>query len=413
MLLAVVVSSALLAATPLRAQQGDIRGIIAGPFIISPVIETDLEVDSNVLNAPEAFGQDTGDASASVGFGIDVRMPFGNNLFEFQYNGANVDYDKSEFAGGLRQQATLGVRLKFRSSDRLRIRDSFLRDFAQILDSSIPDQGPGFEPEQKYFGSPYIYNRFDIDLERNESHRIGYRVQIGRRDFQYEDGTVGTQFEFDGFDNTFEYFQPLSSGRKIVVHYSMRRLNNYRDGEGQFREEVSDAVEAGLVGVGGSRPLFFRVGYSRFLYDYPDGTSSNDDSDNFRGLSGFARWLLPFGGRSSLALTVSRRPLPSSFDTFYVSSQFRGTAERVFRPRVRVALLGGVRQNRYADEIPQLRCDGLRQDWVWDAGFRASWSPHHLIQLRLAGAHEERTSNCENVDYVSTSVNLGINLGWF
>jgi len=323
MLLAVVVSSALLVATAVHAQQSDIRGIIAGPFIIAPVIETDVEVDSNVLNAPEAFGQDTGDASASVGFGIYARMPFGNNLLEFEYNGANVEYDKSEFAGGLRQEANLGVRLKFRSSDRLRIRDSFLRDFAQILDSSIPDQGPGFEPEQKYFGSPYIYNRFDIDLERNERHRIGYRVQIGRRDFQYEDGTVGTQFEFDGWDNTFEYFQPLSSGRKIVLHYSMRRLNNYRDGEGKFREEVSDSVEAGLIGVGGSRPLFFRVGYSRFLYDYPDGTSSNDDSDNFRGLSGFARWLLPFGGRSSVALTVSRRPSASGVTRGSASESIR------------------------------------------------------------------------------------------
>jgi hypothetical protein len=406
-----VVCSLILAVAPAGAQ-GHIRGIVAGPFIVTPSLEADVAYDSNVLNVTVDAEEDTGDASASVGFGLGIRMPFGNNLLEFDYNGANVEYDNSEFAGGLRQTGVLGLRLQFRSGDALRISDRFLRDFSQIQDSSIPDTGPGFDPEQKYFGSPYNYNRFNIELERDDSRRIGYRARIGRRDFQYEKETVGSQFEFQGFDNAFEYFQPLSSSRKLVVHYGMRRLNNLRDGEGVFRKEVSDSLEAGLSGVGGVRPFFFRVGYSRFTYKYPEGSSGND-SDNFRGLSGFARWILPFGGQSSMALSLSRRPLPSSFDTFYVTNQFRLIAEHGFRPQVKVALLAGVRQNQYADEIPQLTCDGLRQDWTWDAGFRASWGLHPLIQFSLAGAHEERTSNCERVDYVSNSANLGIRLGWF
>jgi hypothetical protein len=410
-----------------RSQQRE--GIAAGPFILTPWIESDIETDSNLFNAPDTFGQDDAEVSASLGFGFEAILPFSHSLLEFRYNGAQISYESAALASDVASRGDLGLTLVFSSGNTFYFRDAFLRDFVQVPDTDIPEQGPGVTPEEKYFGSPYHYNRLDIGVRRDEPRSQGYQVRIGRRDFVYQDGTFGGQYDFRGWDNDFEYYRPLTSNRRIVVHYRMQRYEHFRALEGvgvPFREEISDTLQAGLSGVGSVRPFFFRVGYARFLYESKDPLETRS---NFRGVSGFARWNLPLGGRSSLSMLLSRRPLPSSYPTYYISNQFRSVAERGFRPDVKLGLILGISNNRYADEIifrncddvgapsecqpSRLVCDGLRNDVTWDAGFRASWEVHNMFELNLTGKHEKRNSNCENSDYNSDSINLGFKVGWY
>jgi hypothetical protein len=398
-----------------RAQSIDrdrIDGIVVGPFVLAPSLDLDVEADSNVINAPPDTITDPAAVSASVGFSLDALLPFSNNALIFSYSGAEVGFDSEDFEGGAKQEGELELDLNFGSGLALTINERFRRDFAQVQDSSIPQTGPGFDPEFQFFGQRYTYNRLDVEIEGDTPAAFGFGVRLGRRDFIYDEGTVGTQFDYQGMENSFDFLQRLSAGRQVVVQYSMRRLNHFRDGEGLFRKEVSDSIEAGLSGVGGVRPFYFRVGYSRFFYKFPEGKPPEEQGSDFRGLAGFARWRLPFGGRSAVSLSLSRRPLPSNFDTFYITDQFRMIAERLFRPRVRLAALFGLRQNRYADEIPELRCGGLRKEVLWDVGFRSSWRVHPLLGLSLSGRHEERASNCVGLDFVSTSFNLGMEIGF-
>jgi hypothetical protein len=390
----------LLAPTCAALAQETADGFILGRWILAPWMGARYGVDSNVFR--EVEGQEEEDTITGWGGGLEALLPFRKSMLRLNYEATDLEYAENVFDRTLAQKIGADLELSFRSGDVLALRESYTQDFARIEE----------QVEDVFTGQPYNINQWEVELRRELPQQQGYRMRVRRRDLIYEDTlTTGFAFEYRGFDNSFEYYQPLGERSKGVAQYRMRRFNHYDptdpDAVGTaFRKEETDSLLVGLQGqLGDQQPYQVRLGYASFKY-------KGVDSEDFTGIVGALNWRIVLGGRTDLRLSLTREPLPSNFDTFYINNELRSLLTRQWR-----RFEGGadLRANlyTYGDEDLTVGCTGTRQDTSYDAGLFWEWKIHPRFSFDVEGHHYDRSSNCDGFDYTATSLETGFSLGWF
>jgi hypothetical protein len=403
-LAASVVTLALFAFTPASAEDVP-EGIPVGPWILAPSFQSRYEASNNIFYENDQNAER--DRIAKIGAGIVALLPFRNSSFELSYQARKENYDENPFPRDLSQVAGFDLELKFKSGDVLAFRDVYRRDFARAEEVDTGGELTSFE------GEPYNINRWEIELSRTDPGRQGYVVRIRRQDFNYEgDKDIGF-FEYRGFDNAFEYRQPLPENRSWVVRYGSRRFDHYdpfyvdAPHGVPFRKEKADDVQLGVLGtLGEGQPFFVNLGYGRFRYE-------GLDESEFDGLVGEAAWRLQVGGRTRLDLKAIRRALPSNSQTHYINNAVRADLEREwlrFESGTELEFI----KNDYADEVPDFGvCDGRRKDSTYKAEVYWGWRVHERLRFRMSSYYSRRSSTCDSSDYEAAGIETGIALGWF
>lgn len=405
-----VIVLAVWAFTPAPAEDVP-DGIPVGPWILAPSFQTSYEADSNVFYRSEDSVDDDDvsrrDQVSKIGGAIVATLPFGNSSLELNYLANKESYAENSFPRDLTQVAGFDLELKFKTGDVLSFRDSYRRDFARAEEVDAGGEVTSFE------GEPYNINRWEVELSRTDPRRQGYVLRVRRQDFNYEGEKDIGFFEYRGFDNSFEYRQPLPEGRSWVVRYGSRRFNHYdplyvdAPHGVPFRKEKSDSVMLGVLGaLGEGQPFFVNIGYGRFRYE-------GLDESNFDGLVGRAAWRLQVGGRTQLDVEAIRRPLPSNSETHYINNAVRADLEREWL-RFESGTELELSQNNYAEVSEDFgECDGRRKDTTYKAEVYWGWRVHERLRFRMSSFYSRRSSTCDLSDYKAAGIETGIALGWF
>lgn len=393
-------------------------GMAVGRWFLSPYFFQGFQYDDNVFRRP---GEPQSDRISRTTVGIEASLPVSNSFFDLGYMADRFDYAENQFSRDWAQEASAGWRINFGSGDRLVLSERYYRG---ITDMAAIDEGG----ELVFQGQGYNLNRWNVELSRSIRKRPGYLVRITRADLNWvapedEDRQVPF-FDYRGYDTRFEYRHPVPPGNWVIVHSHVRRFDHYRargysdpetglpDSEVgvPFRSEESESVLVGLLGtLGRDQPFFARVGWGRFAY-----TGLEASQKEFRGLVGQAQWSLRVGSRTRVELNANRRPLPSSFPTYYIVNELRVRADREWLRYSRAGVELLYSRNRYGEPLPLTGCgDQIRRDTRWLVEAFMDWLVSSKFGFRMAAAHYERGSNCAAADYSANSLTAGITLGWF
>jgi hypothetical protein len=406
-----VVLAGLAAAVPAAAQRQSVPdGIAVGPWIVAPWLGTEWQVDDNLLRQPDSVVEDLDLRESSTEWtgGLTATLPFRNSKLELDYESGYLTYSTGNYDREFSYNAGVLAEFAFSTGDFLTLEDRFDREFIQIEEQF--DEDFVFGAEERFQGQPYDDNRWTIQAERPGLDRQGYRVRIQRRDRNYAGSEHPGLYDVRGFDNVFEYTQPLGTDRALLVHYNPRRFNHYRveDPVGvPFRKEQADSLQAGVTGEWrGGNSYLARVGYERL--DYVGEESS------FRGMSYHLQGRLPVGGRTGLFLALSRRALPSTLDTYYIANAVRAALDRTWTRTLDVAVAVNFDLNGYGAPTGEPGCiDETRKDIGMAASADVIWQPQPRMGFTLGAHREHRNSNCELSNYEATEVRAGFTLGWF
>jgi hypothetical protein len=411
-----------------QATDGEVLpdGIIAGRWILSPYAQTTVGVDDNLFRSPR---EPQRDQVTRLSGGVLATLPFRNSLLDLFYEASQFEYRDSEVPTDLTHRLGVSAGLQFGSGDALTVRDRFTRGQVELR---------RFDPggEVVFEGEPYNYNRFDLEMARADATQPGYNVRLSRIDFAYVDQPPDAAFfDYSGYSGAFEYRHPLPNFKWVVGSYSGRRFNHYEDEfkkiveddpdtpedeteyirtetRVKFRSEISDTLQAGVRGFLGQRqPFWALVGYGRFEYE-------NKPESKFQGIVGSVQWRVPVGSTSFVDLAFDRRPLPSTFDTYYIVNELRTRAEGDgFRnSRVGVSMILG--RNRYGsvlntDDFNDISCAGeIRQDDRYQVEGYLNWVIHPRVGFQFTAGHTSRGSNCDNATYDANVVATSFVFGW-
>ena len=384
------------------------EGIPVGPWILAPSFSSSYDADTNVFRKTNEADADD-DRIATLGGELFGILPFRNSQLTLGYRTSKESYENTEFSRELTQHAEFELELNFKSGDRLALRDFYREDFARSEDI---DAGG----ELVFEGEPYTINRWEVEFSRDDPGRQGYFVRVRRQDFSYDGEAAVGFFEYRGFDNVFEYRQPLPAYRRWVLRYNTRRFNHYDprcklglDCDGEvgvaFRKEVSDSVELGFMGdLGDGQPYVVRLGYASFRYE---GTTSSD----FDGVVGYAAWRLLLGSRTDLELRLTRRALPSNFETYYINNAFEAKLDREWL-RFESSIEFEYYLNEYGDPVPIGNGFCRRRDSNYELDVSWAWRMHERFKFEISAFHTNRRSTCDNSDFQATGLGTGIALGW-
>jgi hypothetical protein len=405
-----VVLAGLAAGLPAAAQERSLPdGIHAGPWILEPWLGSQWELDDNLLRQPEGVvSDDLRESSTEWSAGITATLPFHNSRLEVDYETGYLTYATGNYDREVSYAGGVLAEFAFSSGDRLTIEDEFAREFVQI--EEVFDEDFVFGAEERFQGEPYDDNRWSIEAARSALDRQGYRIRILRRDRNYAGTERPGLYDLRGFDNIFEYTQPVATGQALLVHYNPRRFNHYRveDPVGvPFRREVADSLQAGVTGQwrGGNHYLA-RVGYERLDYE--------GEESSFRGMSYHLQGRLPLGGRTGLFLALSRRALPSTLNTYYIANAIRAALDRTWTRTLDVAVSVNFDLNGYGDPTGEPGCiDETRKDIGMAANADLIWQPQPRMGFTLGAYREHRNSNCDLSNYDATELRAGFTLGWF
>jgi len=398
-----------------RAPRPD--GLAIGRWFLTPYLFQGLELDDNVFRRPT---NTESDRIRRTTLGLGAILPVHNSFFNLDYRADRFDYSKNRFPRDWAQDGSAQMRLLFSTGDRLTLTEHYTLG---ISDTLAVDAGG----ELVFQGQPYNLNRWDAELSRAVQRRPGYMIKVSRADLNWEtpegDRTVPF-FDYRGFDTRFEYRHPVPPGNWVFAYYEQRRFDHfhprgYEDPETglpawelgvPFRSEESESLQIGLRGlVGRDQPFVGRIGWGRFAY-----TGLEPTNKDFSGIVGQLQWRLRAGTRSHLELLVNRRPLPSSFPTYYIVNEIRVRADREWLRYSRAGFDLLYSRNRYGEPLPQTTCgDTVRKDNRWSLEAFMDWLVARRFGFRVAAAHFERDSNCPGASYTADTLTAGLTLGWF
>ncbi len=395
-------------ATPRRPD-----GLAWGAWILRPWIAAGFEADDNVRR--DATGDAIRDDIGTLEGELEGILTFRNSNLSITYGADRQDYDAIRVEKNIDQDFEVDLSLNFSTGDRLRFYDRFNRSYSiQRLDDEgegLPDDAQDIESAETFVGEPFDYNRWELRLTRAEPRRQGYDIKIARVDFNYRGDSEVSRYDYRGFDNSFEYRHPMPRDRWWTVFYSSRRINHYNDPNlprgsvpvgVPYRKEVSDSLQVGLRGdLGEGQPFLIRLGYTEFEYEL-------QSDSRFTGISGQAQWSLALGADSDLSIGVFRRPLPSSFSTYYINNIIRTEFESGLRRNLSVRAGMSLTYNRYED-LGSCRLE----DNIYDGEVGATWQIQRRVGFDLSAEHNRRSSNCDTVDSRSTTLNATLKVGWF
>jgi len=377
-------------------------GLEVGPWILAPVLRGSWSYDSNVFRQVDQSSEH--DSVVQAEAGLSATLPFRASALRLDYRGNRLEYGKSNFDRDMTHNAGVELSLAFKTGDRLTLRDVYRRDILRI-DLSEDVEGN----EQVFQGEPFSLNRWELELDRSATDRQGYLIRVRRQDYTLDDDVATGVYEYRGFDNVFEYRQPLTTYRSWTLRYGMRRFSHFDPADsvpGQpFRREESDSLLYGLRGrVGAGQTYHVQLGYGQFRL-------RQSAPEEFSGLVAAVNWGLALGGRTALAVDVVRRPLPSSFDTYYINNALRVDLSRRWL-RFRSRATGRATVNDYAEATAG--CGGRsREDVTLGVEARQGLIVHERMEIGVGAFYERRSSNCDVSDFTANGVDVGVTVGWF
>jgi hypothetical protein len=421
-------SSLLVAALSLAASQAATppEGMNAGRWVLAPYWMTSLAYDDNLFSRcdpddPECppGNEIVSDFVHTVNLGMKASMPIKNSLFEFGYEAEKRTYDeeyKSEFPRDLNQVARASLRLKGSSGDRLTISETYTSAIIAVIASYIepetepePEPGGSTEAGDQFTGVPYDFNVAEIELARDNPHMQGYSIRVKRMDYSVRGEAAGSLYDYRGYECSFEYRHPMPANNWLVAYHDFRLFNHYRpegypgpDGvPGElFRREDSASYQIGVRGhIGGRHPFSIRAGLGRFRY-----LEFEAEETDFKGLAGQANVGFVLGSRTSLNVSIERRPLPSFYSTYYISNVLRLRVDSRWLQNSTASLGAIISRSEYGD-----KSIGSNNRLILEG--QVSWMFHDLVGLRLTATHWRRTATISAVRSAN-EITAGITLGW-
>lgn len=383
------------------------QALFVGPWLLQPQFSFEVRHDDNLFRGPS---NQRSERTLGATGALVATLPFRESFLQVNLAGGKQDYQTTTIARDTSFDLGVELQLNFSSGDRLVLRERFREDFARLNDLSQLGN------ELVFRGDPYRINRWEVELVREIPNRQGYAVRVRREDFNFEGDEASGFVDYRGFDTAFEYRQPLPRNRWWILHYAARRFNAYDPADDvgvPETKESSDALQAGLRGTWGPDQTYFvRFGLVRFRLD----RLREGDRAEYSGVAGAANWRRRLGARFDLDVNFARSPLPSTFETYYISDDLQATLERRFLRQARATVFSRLGRNRYGEEVASfpLACRDLRvEDDRFELGANLSWAFHERLAVRLGATREQRGSNCDANEYEAMVVNVGFNMGWF
>lgn len=391
-------------------------GIRAGRWVLAPYLYSTVGYDDNIFRANDCSEDAETPCASAVRrdvFGLAARLPVRNSLLELRYQADKRDYRTYNPSRPVEQVGTGRFQLNFGSGDQLAVSESYTRGASDVR---AVDEGGEFE----YQDAPYDLNRIELQWARIHPSRQGFVIRVARVDLNFVADQFVPFFDYRGFDSAFEYRQPTAGGKWLQVYYDSRRFNHYDPNDetaaGEpirkavgvpFRKEVADTLQVGFGGVAGhGKPFNFRAGYGRFRLE---GTGAE-----FDGLVGTFNLGMMVGSRTRLALALWRRPLPSSFPTYYIVNSLQVGLERPFLREFMVGTILQYSRNQYGDPLPLPDDeDKIRRDQRFGLEGYVDWIAHPRLAVRLAAGYQHRDSNFEDTNFSAAAGSIGLRLGWF
>jgi hypothetical protein len=342
------------------------------------------------------------------------------SLLELGYEVERQHYAQHEFSQQLDRKFEVASRVSFSTGDDLIVSDTYTSGFSDV--TSISAGG-----ELVFLGEPYDLNRAELIMNRSNPLRAGYEVRLTRVDFAFDGDDPVPFFDYDGWEGSAEYRQPMGMNRWLTLDYVGRRYDHFiancpeagpeacgDDPSTPFRRESGDALGLGLRGrLSGGLPYFLKVGYSRYELD--------GDIPAFLNATVLQGEIaLPVGPRTAMRVALTRRPFPSTYATYYMTNFASVTAERAWRLS-RLGIEATYSYNAYGGPLldpitgePATSCGlDIRRDRIVGAGSFLDWLLHPRLSLRVSVDHQTRSSSCGSGDYDVTEAFTGIRFGWF
>lgn len=394
-------------------QQPTPEGVPVGRWFLAPYLVTTYRADSNLFRTSEDPESDT---ISTFRGGLMARLPVHMSLFELGYEADKVDYAQHSFQRELVQRAAGLFRFSFSTGDELILSDTYTSGFSDV--TAINPGG-----ELVFIGEPYDLNDADLVIRRTQPLRAGYEVQLSRVDFSFSGEFDPAQpvpfFDYRGWEGSAEYRQPMGLNRWLTFNYAGRRFDHFVPNDPAqagipFRSESGDALGLGLRGqLSGGRPYFLKVGYTK--YELTGETPSSLNAFVAEG-----EIALPVGPQTSVRVNLTRRPFPSTYDTYYLTNYLRAAAERTWRLS-RVGVEAAFSYNAYGGPLldpetgdPATSCGlEIRRDRFLGLGTYLDWLLHPRLALRVTAGRVARESSCGGGAYDATEVFTGVRFGWF
>ena len=389
------------------------EGLTVGRWVLAPYYIGQAGLEDNLFRLNSCPEENPGCLDAQTvsrnTLGLTARLPVRNSLIELRYQADKREYESFDPIRPLEHTGAALFQFTFSTGDQLTVSDTYTRGSSDVR---AVDEGGEFEFQDR----PYDLNRIEATWARTNPSRQGFIVRVARVDLNFSPPADEEQplpfFDYRGFDSAFEYRQPMAGRKWLRVYFGSRRFNHYNPNDPDekgipFRKEVADTLQIGVGGQAGrNKPFDLRVGYGRFRLE---GTEAE-----FNGIVGAAEAGIGVGARTQLTFSFWRRPLPSSFDTYYIVNSFRVGAERPFLREFMVGLSFLHSRSQYGDVLPlEGEEDQIRKDRRYVLEAYLDWFVHPRVAIRVAGGHQQRVSNADHSEFEASAASVGLRLGWF
>lgn len=405
-------------------QESPPDGIPVGKALLAPWFEADFLVDDNIFRrSGDNFFPPESDLVTTARAGATLYVPIRMSQFRLGYEGNQFFYqDNDQFSGNTTQVGSVEFDANFSTHDQLRVATAVTRGVTE-------QQSAATGGEQ--IGLGFNYDRFDWSVEwRHEAYQQpSWRVKVANTDRSYDTQEFVTFYDVDGWDVEYEWAQPIYRRGYITSKVAARRQRQQEVGTGVLlKRELYDGYEAGFRGVlGKDKPFVVSLGYGRL--DFREGVFGFQPS-TFSGFVGDLRWQLPVGGSTDFEVGMTRRPVSSFFNTYYINSELRTRFSRTALGNSRYGLTLVAARADYRDDlliaqrnpslpgnplvlIPALGCSDVRQDDRFETEAYWEWYVQPRVALRVRANHNRLDSNCSLASFTSTGAGVLMRVGWF
>mgnify|MGYP001061094905 CR=1 FL=1 len=405
---AVLAVSAWLAPAPLAQVEEPPEGLPVGPWILAPALLAGYSGDSNVFYASAEQGP-VSDALRTAAPSLRATLPFRNSRFDLAYRATKDRYEEVELVRTLSQEFEAALSLRFSSHDRL---EASVSRTLGSSDTQVFDPGG----ETVFRGQPYDFDRQTVGIQRMVPGKRGWDVRATRSVLDYSDDPAVAYFDYEGFEATALYREPLSPKTWLVADWTGRWFDQYDSadtapGREPVWKERSGLLRAGVQGLlGPGRPYRVLVGLADFRL-------TGGSTSSYRGWTADGTLVTRFGAATFLDVHASRRPWPSFFleGDFYVNESTGVRVEHRWLRRSRFGVEGRWSRAGYESPIPEGYVgEGIvREDRTLRVGVYANLMVHERFGVRISVDDDRRTSNYEFAECRKRVYVVGILLGWY
>jgi len=394
------------------------RAIPAGPFVLYPIVSTDLEHTDNLF-------YNTSNPVAATVFrvtpGILARLPMAQSVFNVGYA---LQYKTYEGAAAELDSIEDNVSHFFRADGTFQFGSGFTVAFSEDFEKGVLDTqnfDPGSE-EVRFLGDKFTRNLLEVDVGHGRGgRRVGFSAGLARVDFE-EQQRQTSLFDTRGafvraYGESWRSAWRILFGEMVVSTTDLSRVRKFPTGDPDdpFVEIPDDREQDGVEVAGGVRMVLSpgsylqaRIAYTdeRYLTKGGDLSSENRDS-TYRGVVGSATYSRSIPGRPRLAVRALRDVYPSIFgdNDYFISNRLSVLMESPTRLRLRIGGQVKYYLNDYPQSVPR-REDDTVEGRLW-LGYRLGSG----LEWGVYARHTSRTSSLPLLGYDATTYGVLLQMG--